>query len=168
MKRDLLTVSLALSLVLALNPGVTRVVHAPWAPPIQNEESDVDGNGVVNILDVATAAVAFGKGCILAPCPVGWDTRADINNDGVINILDVAQIAFYFGSVCGAPALGWNSNADINNDNVVTPLDTAIFMAAFPSALGRAAWNPEADMNGDGVVNILDAGIFGLAAGSFC
>ena len=53
--------------------------------------SDVNADGVVNILDLTRVASAFGK-------PVSDDTAAaDVNTDGEINILDLVQVASNFG-----------------------------------------------------------------------
>ncbi len=54
---------------------------------------DLDNNGTVNIVDVATVAFSFGA----TPTSANWNVAADLNNDGVVNILDVAFDAFYFG-----------------------------------------------------------------------
>ena len=54
--------------------------------------SDVNTDGVVNILDLTRVAAAFGA-------PVTAANRsADVNTDGQINILDLVQVANDFGS----------------------------------------------------------------------
>jgi predicted lipoprotein with Yx(FWY)xxD motif len=52
---------------------------------------DVNGDGVVNILDVQVIAAHWGQRVPPAPA------NADVNGDGVINILDVAVIAAHWG-----------------------------------------------------------------------
>ena len=53
--------------------------------------SDVNADGVVNILDLTSVAATFGK-------PVSESNReVDVNSDGIINILDLVQIANDFG-----------------------------------------------------------------------
>ena len=54
---------------------------------------DVNLDLTVNILDIATAAGAFGT----TPGDARWNTPSDINGDGEINILDIASIALKFG-----------------------------------------------------------------------
>ena len=54
---------------------------------------DLDSNGVVNIIDVATVAFSFGA----TPTSPNWNAAADLDNNGVVNIIDVAVDAFYFG-----------------------------------------------------------------------
>ena len=54
---------------------------------------DLDKNGVVNIIDVATVAFSFGA----TPTSSNWNAAADLDNNSVVNILDVAFDAFYFG-----------------------------------------------------------------------
>ena len=53
--------------------------------------SDVNADGVVNILDLTSVAAAFG-----API-TDANQHADVNTDGEINILDLVQVAQDFG-----------------------------------------------------------------------
>jgi len=53
---------------------------------------DLDKNGVVEIVDVATVAFSFGA----TPTSSTWNVAADLDNNGVVNILDVAFVAFYW------------------------------------------------------------------------
>ncbi|MDE3096665.1 MAG: hypothetical protein KGK07_11795 [Chloroflexota bacterium] len=53
--------------------------------------ADVNGNGIVNILDLATVASAYGQAVPPAPA------RYDQNFDGRINILDLAKVASVYG-----------------------------------------------------------------------
>jgi len=55
---------------------------------------DLNNDGVVNIVDVATVAFSFGA----TPTSSNWNAAADLDNNGVVNILDVALDAFYFGN----------------------------------------------------------------------
>jgi hypothetical protein len=57
-------------------------------------ELDIDGNGVVNILDLVRVAIAFSS---IVGSP-NYDPRADVNGDGVINIIDLSRVAFYFNA----------------------------------------------------------------------
>ena len=54
---------------------------------------DVNGDGVVDIYDVVTVAVAFGS----IPGDSNWNPLADLNNDDVVDIYDVVTIARNFG-----------------------------------------------------------------------
>jgi hypothetical protein len=45
---------------------------------------DINGDGVVNVLDVIMQAAAFGS----TPKDSNWNPRADLNDDGIVNILD--------------------------------------------------------------------------------
>lgn len=55
--------------------------------------SDVNGDGIVNILDIVTVLRAW----ISYPGHPKWDTRVDLNDDGRVNILDVALVSIDFG-----------------------------------------------------------------------
>ncbi len=53
---------------------------------------DVNGDGVVNIADVAAAAGAFGK----QTGDEGFNPAADVNSDGRINIIDLVFIILHY------------------------------------------------------------------------
>jgi len=57
---------------------------------------DVNGDCVVNIVDISLAGAAFGS----TSSSPSWNAAADLNNDGVINILDLAIVATNFGRTC--------------------------------------------------------------------
>jgi hypothetical protein len=50
---------------------------------------DVNGDGVVNCLDLAIVKASFGK----KTGQPGFDPRADVNKDGIVNILDLSIVA---------------------------------------------------------------------------
>ncbi len=56
---------------------------------------DVNGDGVVNIIDVSIVATSFGS---ILGSP-SYNPKADINADGVVNIIDVSIVGAYFGSL---------------------------------------------------------------------
>ena len=62
-------------------------------PPKLKE--DVNGDGVVNILDLVRVASNLGK---------SGETGGDVNGDGVVNILDLVRVAGALGDVAAAPA----------------------------------------------------------------
>ena len=62
-------------------------------PPKLKE--DVNGDGVVNILDLVRVASNLGK---------SGENGADVNGDGVVNILDLVRVAGALGDVAAAPA----------------------------------------------------------------
>ena len=69
---------------------------APALPPIQSPPSaDVDGNGVVNILDLVRIATRLGR--------TGTDP-ADVNGDGTIDIHDIILAAALLGTEAAAPS----------------------------------------------------------------
>ena len=58
---------------------------------------DVNGDGVVNILDLVVVAANFGE-------PVSEEGNpADVNGDGRINIIDLVKVAGAFGTKASAP-----------------------------------------------------------------
>ena len=60
--------------------------------------SDVNADGIVNILDLTLIATYFGE------TPIGNQPSApDINKDGTVNILDLTLVASHFGKRSGIP-----------------------------------------------------------------
>ena len=57
---------------------------------------DMNGDGVVNILDLVSVASAFGN--------IGDNLSADVNGDSVVNILDLLLVAGAFGNATATPA----------------------------------------------------------------
>jgi hypothetical protein len=55
---------------------------------------DINGDGVVNILDAILLADAFGS----VPGDSNWNPAADLNGDGVVNILDAILLSDNFGA----------------------------------------------------------------------
>jgi uncharacterized secreted protein with C-terminal beta-propeller domain len=58
-----------------------------------NLQTDLNGDGVVNIVDVSFAALAFGSRI----GDVRWNAKVDIDANGVIDIVDVGRVAGDFG-----------------------------------------------------------------------
>jgi len=58
------------------------------------KDPDVDRNHTVDVVDLATVALAYGS----TPGSANWNAVADINNDGKVNVLDLAFVAIYYGS----------------------------------------------------------------------
>jgi len=55
--------------------------------------SDLNRDGIVNILDISIVAMAFGS----TPGDTNWNVIADLNNDEIVNILDISTIAKDYG-----------------------------------------------------------------------
>ena len=94
-------------LTLGPNPGTNTVevaatgIHRTQSvsaiaelPPIPQ---DVNGDDVVNILDLVLVASVLGD--------EGGDLAADVNRDGVVNILDLVLVAGAFGNAAAAPSI---------------------------------------------------------------
>lgn len=62
-------------------------------------QGDVNGDNIVNIFDLVSAAVAFGK----STGQPGFNPDADLNGDGTINILDLVIIGVNFQESCPNP-----------------------------------------------------------------
>jgi len=56
---------------------------------------DINGDGKIDITDIAIVAIAFGT----KPEDKKWDPRADLKPDGIIDIYDVVLVAVNFGKV---------------------------------------------------------------------
>ena len=69
--------------------------------------SDVNADGIVNILDLTLIATYFGE------TPTGNQPSVpDINRDGIVNILDLTLVASHFGKKSGIPFEVTDANFD--------------------------------------------------------
>ena len=64
---------------------------------------DVNGDGVVNIIDLTLVASNFGK---------TGENAADVNGDGVVNIIDLTLVAAAFGNTASAAPEIWSCPLD--------------------------------------------------------
>ena len=62
------------------------------------QASDVNVDGVVNILDLTLVAANFGATPVADQTP-----NTDVNADGTVNILDLTRVASHLGSRSGIP-----------------------------------------------------------------
>lgn len=70
------------------NIYIDGTVTIMWWPP------DVNGDGKIDIRDIASVAKAFGS----SPGDPRWDPILDFNSDGKIDIRDIATSAVHFGA----------------------------------------------------------------------
>lgn len=75
------------------DPVIFNVISGTEPPPTA---TDVNDDGVVNILDLVLVASAYGN--------KGPDLPTDINGDGVVNMLDLVWVADALGAVGAAPS----------------------------------------------------------------
>ena len=69
--------------------------------------SDVNADGVINILDLTFIASHFGE----TPS-VDQHPNPDVNGDGIVNILDLTLVASHFGRQSGIPYEVTDANFD--------------------------------------------------------
>ncbi len=89
------------------NVGVVNALSTPAVVVSTNATirlvgcHDMDGDGVISILDLSKVAAHFGS-TIAVPTPLGWIWLPlyDTDSDGSISILDLASIAAGFGLTC--------------------------------------------------------------------
>ncbi|MCK4482844.1 hypothetical protein KAU55_06420, partial [Candidatus Bathyarchaeota archaeon] len=60
---------------------------------------DVDGDGKIDIKDIAMAAICFGE-FPGRPRWLPYGPYADINNDGCVDMRDLVIVAYNFGNTC--------------------------------------------------------------------
>ena len=70
-------------------PFTKSLVHAT---PTLTNNPDLNGDGIVNLLDVAVLARAFHS----YPGHPNWNPIADINGDEIVNVIDVVTLAINF------------------------------------------------------------------------
>jgi PKD repeat protein len=71
-----------------LSDSVTHIVEATSLPPW-----DLNKDGVIDIVDVATVAYAYGSN----PGDPRWNPICDLDGNGTIDIVDVAMVAYHYG-----------------------------------------------------------------------
>ena len=80
----------------------SQTENAEITAPTQLLE-DVNGDGVVNIVDLTLVATNFGA---------TGTNAADVNDDGVVNIVDLTLVAAAFGNTAAAP-FTWSLDSEI-------------------------------------------------------
>ena len=80
------------SMFVGIDPDVNAVYKRP-TDPVASE--DVNGDGIINILDLVLISANFGK---------TGQNPADANGDGVVNIVDLVKVAGEMGAVAAAPS----------------------------------------------------------------
>ena len=83
---------------LLLMLSLFTVVNAQESDYDHRLASDMNVDGIINILDLAFVASQFGE----IP-PEDQHPNPDINRDGDINILDLTLVASHFGKYSGTP-----------------------------------------------------------------
>jgi len=92
MRRRILYLQLSLLIALAtfsITSQLAKACHNGYDGP-----EDVNGDGVVDIKDLAIVAAAFGS----YPGHGRWNPKADVNGDGEVNISDVVAVCLKFGA----------------------------------------------------------------------
>ena len=65
-----------------------------------SECHDIDGNGIVNILDLSIVAAHYNATSSNPLGPPTYVAAYDINGDGRINIIDLASVAAGYRQTC--------------------------------------------------------------------
>ncbi|MCK4482237.1 PKD domain-containing protein, partial [Candidatus Bathyarchaeota archaeon] len=82
------TVTLTVTDINGANGMYTQTIEVRQTPPY-----DINGDGKVDIKDVAIVSQAYGS----YPGDPNWNPAADINNDGKVDIKDVAIVSSHYG-----------------------------------------------------------------------
>ena len=93
-KESTLTLS---DVILSDSAGTGRHPQVEDAQIVESPQltGDINGDGVVNILDLVLVAGRFGQ---------SGQSSADVNGDGIVNILDLVLVAGAFGNAAAAPS----------------------------------------------------------------
>ncbi len=116
--KKIICLLLALSLTLLLMPAS----YAQDANLDTLSASDVNGDGVVNILDLTLIATRFG-----AIPTEGQSTNPDVNADGMVNILDLTLVAGNLGKTVRPPVAFVSANPGIDSQLDVNATITLTF-----------------------------------------
>ena len=80
-----------------------------WDIPLPPVFGDVNGNRIVNILDLALVGLHLGQ---------TGENAADVNEDGIVDITDLLQVAGAIGNTAAAPAGRSLARAHLTPDDV--------------------------------------------------
>lgn len=83
------TYYLVVKRAVAATEGGTFSLESRFRP-----EGDINGDGVVDVIDLALLSEAYGS----TPDSLGWNLETDINRDDVVNISDLFLLGKNFGS----------------------------------------------------------------------
>ncbi len=72
-----------------------RLTLFPVQVPTLPCPQDVNGDGVINVLDLIDLLLCFGQ-----PAFAGGCAAADISGDGVVNVIDLIDLLLAFGTTC--------------------------------------------------------------------
>ena len=81
---------------LASGSGDGTILLWEIEPAVSQNPLDVNGDGVINILDLTAIAANFGK---------TGQNPADVNGDGVVNVNDIVLVAGAMGAAPAAPSI---------------------------------------------------------------
>jgi hypothetical protein len=118
--------------------AVSTLLNETGPPPCP---ADLDGDGLVSVLDVLLAILAIG------PCPEEGPCPADLDGDGDVDFDDVALVVESLG-----PCPANRCPADFGGDGDVGMSDLLILLSAWGPCEGAC----DADLNGNGEVGMVD------------
>jgi hypothetical protein len=90
--RYTLVVLLSGTLIVVSALPFSSVVVSVTASDLGLKDVDMNGDGIIDIVDIAIVSSAFRS----FPGAGNWNARADLNNDSTVNIVDVCIIAPFF------------------------------------------------------------------------
>ena len=113
---------MCLLLTLSLTLVFLTASYAQDAPLDTLQASDVNADGVINILDLTLVAASFGK----IPT-VDQALNPDVNGDGTVNILDLTLVAAHLGKTVSPPVSFVSVNPAIDSQLEVNGTITLTF-----------------------------------------
>ena len=139
----------------ASNDDLPDRIYIPGTGVVAREDEDVNGDGVVNILDLLLVASNFG---------VSGTHVADVNGSGSVDTNDLVAVANVFSNPTSSACTCLRE--DVNRDGIVDLLDLLLVASNIGvSTVGHNAGHV-ADVNGDCYVNIQDLVLVAEAFGN--
>ncbi len=74
--------------------GIVSAARLTMTVEVSNCPTDVNGDGVTNVLDLIDLLLCFGQ-----PAVPGCEPQ-DVNADGAVNVLDLIDLLLNFGEAC--------------------------------------------------------------------
>lgn len=137
-----ITISL---LTMCLILGTLTAGYTQDADPDPLQASDINADGIIDILDLTLIAAHFGK----TPA-ADLALNPDVNDDGLINILDLTLVASHFGKTVPIPVVVSTPEFVVANPAIGSQL-------AIDNTITVAFGNPPEDVNvSAGVATVTD------------
>jgi hypothetical protein len=133
----------------------------PAKPESEYKCPDLNGDGIINILDIAIVS----KGYNTCQGEINYDSRGDVDGDNCLTSIDLNFVSKYFGkrteeiTQCPKKPAKLESEykcPDLNSDGIVNILDITIVSKGYNTCQGEINYDSRGDVDGDNCLTSID------------